>query len=110
MPKLTTSLDTDQKTVSVVLDGQTVQNVSSVNYYVSRDSDGNVSFLDFNFSMSIDNSESDSYTTVTYYSAGSEGAAMAEKQGLAQVNDIKGFIGFREPSKAQKDIANYLSK
>jgi len=109
MPKAQISVDTDQKTVSVIIDGQIVNNVSDFCFYADKDNNGNYTYMDLDFS-SYERSDNNVLKKTSYFLSASEKANQAIASGKEIVEVLDGFVGVVDDYEDVKnDIVEFFS-
>jgi len=108
MASVVITVDTENKTVAVSIDGMSVPDVEDASVYTYRDSDGNVKSLGVSV-YTVNKSENGVTKRVSYYAEGSEQAKKAIASGVTVYNDVKGFVGIEDQTQAAQDIDEFLS-
>jgi len=109
MAKVVITVDTEAKTLSVTIDGTSVENAKSASAYQYRDSNGNPYGIDCSVSVTEQLSD-DVRKETSYYAMGSADAEKVTKSGKAVYNkSMPNFVGITVEDKAQTDIAAFMS-
>jgi hypothetical protein len=104
------SVDTDNRKISVQIDGKKVADIDDVSIYTYRDEKGEARNLEISL---VARSKQDNGVMVrtSYYAAGSEEASYATAAlGKDVITDIDGFIGVSEDQKVKVDVLKYITK
>lgn len=109
MAKITITIDTENKSLAVSIDGVAIPNAKSVNAYQYRDSDGKANGIDASIQVSEDGPSEGVRKETSYYAMGTAKAEQIVEGGGAVYNDsVPNFVRMSEQAQIQQDIANFL--
>ena len=104
---ITVDTDSDNKSMTVTMNGQKIENVSDFSAYHDVSEDGNTERVSISV-YTQEKLEDNTYKRVSYHSYGSEKANMASRSGLDLDTSVEGFIGVGSDFDLFEDIKKYL--
>lgn len=110
MAQINVVSNTEDNSLSVSINGSSIQNVTDVGTYRDVDSDGNV--IGFYVRITAKELVSEGlWKIIEYYSYGSPQAMAAQASGGAVYrDDLPDFVGVPAKTKAQQDIEKFFAK
>jgi len=108
MSKLKIELNTEDKSLSVSLNNEVINNADDIGVYTYRNKDGVIEYVEAR--ISVREVSGDVVKNITYYTQGSESAKAAIDSGQEVYTGIPGFVGVDDRKQAIAEIDAFISQ